>query len=158
MVNLLKWILSKATIDKTFVFKGDTDKFLQLLLQTEARKDKIKFSLTKWDKDEFQITDTSSVGIMLLNGRPIKGITIYGKIQYTDTQSLLIRLRTKIRIEIYLFCAIAIFSLIAMFVHIETDPFWPFLIPLITIVWFNWIYMIQYEGLIKKVKVYFALK
>lgn len=156
--NLLKWILSKATIDKTFVFNGDMEKFIQLLHQTELIKDKIKFSLTKLDKDEFQITDISSAGIMLLNGRPIKGITIYGKIQQVDKQLFTIRLRTKIRIEIYLFCAIAIYSLVAMFVHIETDPFWPFLFPLVAIIWFNWIYMIQFEGLIKKVKVYFGLK
>jgi hypothetical protein len=45
-----------------------------------------------------------------------------------------------------------------MFVNIGTDPFWPFLFPVIAIFWFNWIYMIQFEGLIRKVKVYFGLK
>jgi hypothetical protein len=108
--------------------------------------------------DEFQITDTSSVGIMLNNGLPTKGITLFGKIQLVETQLLNIRLRTKIRIEIYLLCAIAIFSLTSMIVNIGTHPFWPFLFPLIAIVWFNWIYMIQFEGLIGKVKVYFGLK
>lgn len=156
--KLHKWILSKATIDKTFVFKGDIDKFIQLLHETELRKDKIKFSLTKLDKDEFQITDTSSVGIMLINFRPIKGITLFGKIEQADTQTLTIRLRTKIRVEVYFFCVIALISLIAMIVNIGTAPFWPFLFPLVAIVWFNWIYMIQFEGLMRKVKVYFGLK
>jgi hypothetical protein len=156
--NLLKWILSQSTIDRTYVFKGDVDKFIHLLYETELRKDKIKFSLTKLDKDEFEITDTSSAGIMLLNSRPIKGITLFGKFQQFDTDTLTIRLKTKIRVEIYLFCAVAIFSLIAMFLNIGTAPFWPFLSPLIAIVWFNWIYMIQFKGLIQKVKVHFGLK
>ncbi len=156
--NLKKWILSQSTIDKTYIFKGDVDKFIQLLYETELRKDKIKFSLTKLDKDEFQITETSSAGIMYLNSRPIKGITLFGKFQQFETDTLTIRLKTKIRVEIYLFCALSLISLIAMIVNIGAAPFWPFLSPLVAIVWFNWIYMIQFKDLVQKVKVYFGLK
>lgn len=150
MINKCKnWILSKSTIDIVFKFNGDIDKFAELLNSTDCKD---KFRVTKFENDNFEITSKFSVGV----GN--KGITAYGTIQSVNADNLTIRLKTKIRFEIYMFCMITLIMLIAMFFNNGGSPFLAFLFTIILVPWFNWIYMIQHRGLIEKITRYFDLK
>lgn len=152
MINKCKsWILSKSTIDIVFKFNGDLDKFVGLLNSTDCKD---KFRVTNLKNGKFEITNKFSIGV----GLATKGITAFGTIQSVNADNLTIRLKTKIRTEIYICCMIALIMLIAMFFNNGKSPFWAFLFSIILVLWFNWIYMIQNRGLIEKITRYFDLK
>jgi len=154
--TIFTWILSKAVINKEFVFKGDLEKFEYLLDRIRYEKN---LTVLMIDQKAFEITDDTSFGTMIVNYvRAIKGITLYGTIVSVNAEKVTVQLKTKIRVELYLMAIISLTSLIAMIIKINTVPFWPFLFPIITIPWFNWIYMIQSTALLRRVIKYFDLK
>ncbi len=157
ITRLREYLLSKMTINKILIYKGNRDEFESLLKDTFNHTKKIRFYLSKFDHDSFQIADVSSAGV-IINYRNCQPITLHGVIQSSDNETIKIILKSRIRPEIYICCLITLISLIAGIINVGTAPFWPFLFPSITIPWFNWIYMIQHEALMEKAKVYFNLK
>jgi hypothetical protein len=149
------WFLTRSTIDKEYFFNGDLKQFEVLF---NGLQNKNIFGVSEFNKTKFLITDKYSIGTMIINFRAIRGITVYGTIKLLPSDQLIVRLRTKIRIEIYFFSIISVASLVAMVININKLPFWPFLFPLVTIPWFNWIYMIQNKDLIERIRKYFNLK
>lgn len=150
-----EWILRKSTIDKEFIFNGGLDEFLNLLNPTYC---KYMFQVTKLEKENFEITAKSSLGIMIVNGNAVNGINVFGTIQSINSETLSIRMKTKIRAELYICFLIIIFCLILMFKNFGEVPFWPFLFSFLPILWFNWLYMIQNKELIDDIVKYLDLK
>ena len=158
LYKLKDWILKKTTIDKTLVFNGNKKELVDLLLKTQDLQRELKFYLDSIDENNFTIVSAYSVGTMLINYMPTKGFELKGTIQPLDTERLEVRLTSKIRFEIYLMMIISIVSLTILLIKIRQIPIWLLIVPFILVPWFNWIYMIQSEGLLEKIKKYLRLK
>ena len=158
LYKLKDWILKKTTIDKTLVFNGNKKELVDLLLKTQDLQRELKFYLDSIDENNFTIVSSYSVGTMLINYMPTKGFELKGTIQPLDTERLEVRLTSKIRFEIYLMMIISIVSLTILLIKIRQITIWLLIVPFILVPWFNWIYMIQSEGLLEKIKKYLRLK
>jgi hypothetical protein len=156
--KILKWIKNSYTIDRTYIFEGSKNELIQLLKESALNKYKIKFSMSTLNDDDFIITDPFPVGTMLINYMPSKGLSLYGSMKIIDSSHLSIRLKTKIRFESYLLFLISIVAILIIVLNIKTIPFWIILFPIITPFWFIWIFMIQYEGLENKARMYLNIK
>ena len=155
MKKVREWILSKFTIDRILIFNGDLENYVKLLNSIYLKE---KFDVTRLEDNNFKITAKSSLGLLLINGFQVtKGITVFLTTQSIDSNCLTIRLRTKIRIEIYFCCLILIAFLIGMVLNIDEFPFWTFIIPIVPIFWFNWIYMLQGKALVEEIIKYFNI-
>jgi|WetSurMetagenome_2_1015567.scaffolds.fasta_scaffold475701_1 hypothetical protein len=156
--GIRNWIKSRSLIETSFLFRGLKSDFINKLKITNDLKNKsIKFYLSKLHDDSFQITDVSSVGTGITNFMPNKGITIYGEINSLNNNIQVIHIKSKFRFEIYLLLGVAIFFYLTMILSKGT-PLWVYPIPLLPIPWFIWIYKIQTDGLVNKIKNYFNLE
>ena len=156
--GIRNWIKSGTLIDASFLFRGSKSDFInRLKIANDLEMKSIKFYLSKIHEDSFQITDLSSVGTANINYKPGKGITIYGEINSLNINNQVIHIKSKFRFEIYFLLAVVIFFYILMILS-KGIPFWIYPIPLLPIPWFIWIYKIQTDGLVKKIKNYFKLE
>ena len=130
-----------------------------MLEKLEPNERPKKFYLSSIENNKFKITDIYSVGIMILNyGRPVKGITIDGEFKVDSDNDLIIRFKSKLRIEIYVALIFAIVFYLIMIISKESIPWYVYFFPIIPIPWFIWIYKSQTIGLLKKTISYLRLE
>jgi hypothetical protein len=153
------WFKRKALIDETLMFKGSQKEFLSILEKLKPDERPKKFYLSSIEDNKFKITDIFSIGIMILNyGRPLKGITIDREFKANSDNELIIRIKSKLRIEIYIVSILAIGFYLTLILSKEAIPWYVFFFPIIPIPWFIWIYKIQTIGLLKKTISYLRLE
>ena len=152
------WIKEKSLVNRAYLFKGSQEELLSKLKDLDQFNKSSKFYLSNSKNNRFKITDTHSVGIMLIDFVPIKGITIEGEFKLINENKLQIRLWSKLRIEIY----ISLFSALAFYILMvfskQSIPWYAYLFPPLPIPWFAWIYKLQTVGLQKKISSYLKLE
>ena len=149
--GLVKWIRSKLTINETYFFKGTKDELLDALNQlSNSRKWVDGFNAAHDQGNIYSMSPTVSWGTMGMGA----SITVY--IQYEDHDDTVqkVKIYTSIRPEIWL--SVPLFVLISIYIFIQERNIWSILlvppILIISIIWFNFIYKIQEEALIQKLR------
>jgi hypothetical protein len=163
MKNYLKRLgslfIKKAFIDVTLFYKGSQTEFMSRLEDLRKNNQAGTFYLSSIENNKFNITDIYSTGILILNFyRPVKGISIDGEFNISKENKVLIRLTSKLRIEIYIFLILALGFYLVMILSSKIIPWYVYFFPIIPVPWFIWIYKLQTVGLLKKIISYFGLQ
>lgn len=125
-------------------------------------KEKIRFKREKkfnfeWiSNNEFKFSSKLSIGTIILDFNPkyFDGIKGYGELINLNNEKSKIVLKTKMRIELYIF---AILSLLFPFIYVFSDeilPIWILFVLPFTLVWFWFVYRFQEKILFDKVENY----
>jgi hypothetical protein len=149
--KFLKWIRSKLTINETYFFRGTMDELLYALNQlSNSRKWVDEFNAAHDQGNVYSMSPTVSWGTMGIGA----SITIYIQYERHDDTAQRVKIYTQVRPEMWL--SVPLFALISIAIFIQESNIWTIiLVPpilIISILWFNFIYKIQEEALIKKVR------
>lgn len=149
------WFISKSTIDKTFSFYGSKEDFIRKLNDINCQFDELKFQLTKFEDNEFIITDPVSVERDITDHI---GYSLYGTITVISKDRLSIRLKSVPNYFIFLILILTIIVPLLVFIFVGLSGFIALFSLVICLIWFNWVSKLQFEILIQKVKKYFKLE
>lgn len=143
-------------VNKYYSFRGGIDNLDRLLQKTRIKEsgDLYNFTASPTVNKSFECTYKSSLGVLVAFPGHIssKGITVYGSFVQKSKHEIKIELKTKLRLEFYVFAVFALAFYIAMPFSAKDIPFWVYFFPVIPIVWFQFLYREQEKDIIEQIE------
>lgn len=149
-------LIEKTLLKESIVFNGSISE-----LKDKIRLEKERNFKLKWiTNNQFKFTSNISLGTLTINydSKYFDGINGYAKFTELSNGTTKIDLKTKLRIELYIFTIIPLLAFLVSFLTDEEIPLISIgMFPLI-IFWFWFVFRVQEKLLFKKVKNYILSK
>jgi len=145
-------LLDPILLKDEFIFNGTIDQ-----LNEKIRLNYNKKFSTEWSEDnKFKFVSNWSIGTLMVRGFPnaVEGIKGYAKLKKIDNNKTKVELKTKVRIELYVFLIIMTIIIPIGFIFEKDFPNWMILLLPAGILWFWFVYRVQEKMLFGKLKKY----
>tara|TARA_B100000949_G_C13969566_1_gene320485 strand:- start:62 stop:520 length:459 start_codon:yes stop_codon:yes gene_type:complete len=149
-------LLKPFLLNDEFIFNGTIDQ-----LNEKIRFQNNKKFRTDWIQyNEFKFFSKWSFGTLVITGIPnaFDGIKGYANLQQIGENKTKVELRTKVRIELYIFLVFIIFICVIGFIADSDFPSWILILIPSGLLWFWFVYRVQERILFNQLKNYLVSK
>ena len=144
--------LEPIILKEEFIFNGTINE-----LNERIRLNNDKKFRTKWsESNKFEFFAKWSLGTLMFRGFPtaVDGIKGFAELKLIGENKTRVLLKTKVRIELYIFLVILTIMCVAGLATQSDFPIWLLLLIPFGLLWFWFVYRIQEKMLFKKLREY----